>query len=60
MTRRDSRCRRCGHPRERHEHYRAGDDCGTCGRAVCPAYVGPLLGAVRSTLARLGLRRTRP
>lgn len=25
----------CGHPREAHEHYRMGNDCGTCGIDVC-------------------------
>lgn len=29
---------RCGHQYSNHEHYRAGDDCGTCGRATCPTY----------------------
>jgi hypothetical protein len=24
-------CRRCGHPRSSHEHWRPGNDCGTCG-----------------------------
>lgn len=28
----------CGHPKEAHEHYRDGFDCGTCGKAVCPSY----------------------
>lgn len=31
-------CRRCGCPRDAHEHYRAGSDCGTCGRGACPFY----------------------
>ena len=22
---------RCGHPRQTHQHYRAGSDCGICG-----------------------------
>jgi len=36
-------CRRkvCGHPAEMHVHWRAGDDCGTCGRNYCPSYLGP-------------------
>lgn len=28
----------CGHAAEAHEHYRAGDDCGACGAAVCEHY----------------------
>jgi hypothetical protein len=28
----------CGHPEDRHEHYRGGTDCGTCGPALCPHY----------------------
>jgi hypothetical protein len=34
-------CRRCGHNEDKHTHYRAGSDCGTCGREVCPAYRTP-------------------
>jgi hypothetical protein len=33
----------CGHEREYHRHYRNGTDCGTCGRAVCPRFRGPLV-----------------
>jgi hypothetical protein len=29
---------RCGHPRNAHEHYRGGTDCGPCGPAVCPRF----------------------
>jgi hypothetical protein len=28
----------CGHAEEAHEHYRAGDDCGACGRDGCAHY----------------------
>ena len=31
-------CRTCGCPQQRHEHYRNGTDCGSCGRAVCPRF----------------------
>lgn len=31
----------CGHPEEFHTHYRAGMDCGQCGKTVCPAYRTP-------------------
>jgi hypothetical protein len=24
------RCRRCGHPKDAHEHYRRGTDCALC------------------------------
>jgi hypothetical protein len=30
MTARDGRCV-CSHPREAHEHYRPGSECGFCG-----------------------------
>lgn len=33
----------CGHPKNFHEHYRYGTDCGYCGRIVCPRYRGPSL-----------------
>lgn len=29
---------RCGHSRDQHTHYRAGTDCGSCGRLDCPAF----------------------
>jgi len=29
---------RCGHGRDAHEHYRAGSDCGSCGRQTCPSF----------------------
>lgn len=29
----------CGCPRGKHDHYRAGADCGHCGEAVCDHYV---------------------
>lgn len=32
---------RCGHPRDAHEHYRDGSDCGSCGRAFCRRYRRP-------------------
>lgn len=28
----------CTCPRAAHEHFRAGSDCGRCGKAACPAY----------------------
>lgn len=28
----------CGHPRDWHEHLRAGSDCGSCGTQVCARY----------------------
>jgi len=28
----------CGHGWDRHAHYRSGDDCGACGKTLCPAY----------------------
>lgn len=28
----------CGHEKERHRHHRAGLDCGTCGRDLCPKF----------------------
>lgn len=28
----------CGHPEEMHEHYRAGDDCGSCGPEACSSF----------------------
>lgn len=32
---------RCGHPWEVHQHFRDNDDCGLCGRPVCPTYRAP-------------------
>jgi hypothetical protein len=32
---------RCGHVVEVHVHYRIGEDCGTCGRKVCPFWSPP-------------------
>jgi len=29
---------RCGHPRDAHEHYRAGSECAVCGAAVCARF----------------------
>lgn len=29
---------RCGHPREAHEHYRRGSDCGVCGAVRCGGF----------------------
>lgn len=31
-------CLFCGCPEEAHEHYRAGTDCGRCGRDKCPNF----------------------
>jgi hypothetical protein len=31
----------CGHPKSAHQHYRPGDDCGTCGFSRCPGYAPP-------------------
>ncbi len=44
----DRRCR-CGHSKEQHAHYRAGSDCGTCGRTTCASYSAllPLLSRLR-------------
>lgn len=44
----------CGHPKEAHDHYRAGTDCGICGRSTCASYraTGGLL---RRLLRRAGL-----
>jgi hypothetical protein len=28
----------CGCPETRHEHFRDGTDCGTCGYPTCPYY----------------------
>jgi hypothetical protein len=32
---------RCGHPQDLHDHYRPAQDCGFCGRAICPEYRPP-------------------
>lgn len=37
MKRADHQCT-CGHPREMHEHYRAGSDCGRCGFDGCARF----------------------
>lgn len=34
-------CRRCWCAESRHCHYRDGEDCGTCGKALCPSYQPP-------------------
>ncbi len=34
----DLSCLRCGCEPEVHQHFRDGDDCGRCGREVCPSY----------------------
>lgn len=31
----------CGHPEEMHEHYRPGDDCGSCGPEACSSFRPP-------------------
>ena len=36
-----SPCLRCGCDADAHQHLRDGTDCGTCGRAVCPSWLGP-------------------
>lgn len=28
----------CGHNPDMHEHYRAGSDCGKCGKVNCPRF----------------------
>jgi hypothetical protein len=28
----------CGHAKDAHEHYRAGDDCGVCGATACSTF----------------------
>lgn len=33
----DSRCC-CCHPRDAHEHYRAGSECALCGAEICSSY----------------------
>lgn len=46
----------CGCPEERHQHWRAGTDCGYCGFALCPIYqprrTEPLLTRIRRALRR--------
>ena len=43
----------CGHPQEMHEHYRAGDDCGSCGPEACGSFrVRSGEGPVRRALRR--------
>lgn len=44
----------CGHPRESHDHYRPGTDCGTCGAVGCEEF-RPEGGPVRRALRRMGL-----
>lgn len=44
---------RCGHLRDVHEHLRAGSDCGTCGRQLCPAYRRPPIGWADAAAGRL-------
>jgi hypothetical protein len=41
----------CGHPREAHEHYRAGTDCSLCGPSGCPRFRAA--GSLRARLTRL-------
>lgn len=44
----------CGHPKDAHDHYRPGTDCGVCGAVQCGEYRldgGP----VRRALRRIGL-----
>jgi hypothetical protein len=41
----------CGHPREAHEHYRAGSDCALCGKSGCPRF--RVAGGLRARLTRL-------
>jgi hypothetical protein len=42
----------CGHPREAHEHYRAGTDCALCGRSGCSRFrvAGSLWSRLRGLL----------
>jgi hypothetical protein len=44
----------CGHPKDAHEHFRPGTDCGACGAAHCEEF-RPEGGGVRRTLRRWGL-----
>jgi len=34
-------CYRCGCEASVHHHYRAGTDCGRCGKEKCWGYAGP-------------------
>lgn len=47
----------CGHPEEMHEHYRAGDDCGSCGPATCGSF--RVQGEKQENPLRRGWRRLR-
>lgn len=38
LTRSGRPCARCGCAAERHDHFRAGSDCGYCGKDTCPQY----------------------
>jgi hypothetical protein len=38
----DAACRRCGCEESVHCHYRAGLDCGRCGREKCPEFQAKL------------------
>jgi hypothetical protein len=52
-------CRRvgCGCIEQRHWHHRPGDDCGTCGRLVCPGYRPPRTRDARRRCYWCGVRR---
>jgi hypothetical protein len=53
-----SRCV-CGHPADRHDHYRDGSDCGQCGSGRCPWYIALAdrieLAGLMTTAQRLAL-----
>lgn len=42
----------CGHPEEMHEHYRVGDDCGSCGPESCASFRARAETAVRRVVRR--------
>ena len=44
----------CGHPKQAHDHYRAGTDCGICGASTCASY-RVQGGFLRRLLRRAGL-----
>lgn len=51
-------CVRCHHPWEVHQHWRDGEDCGTCGRDLCPTYRSWMLGPALLVVASLTVSLT--